>query len=601
MTQYPLTWDLDSIFNGGSDSPELHQKLNELSQQLTQLKQCIHKDQKEALITEFATWWELADAIQKGLSETTNFLVACQSENVHDTTAKINLERVQKLTLTFNNLFTLITKQLATLSALEWEQLITSDYVKQHELIFSLTEWKTQGAQRKTEEEEAIIHALSLDGIHAWSAHYDTLVGQLTITVPNEEGVQETLSMGQAYNKMMADPDPCVRQRLFELWEQTWQEQAPLFADTLNHLVGFRLTDQKIHDVNHFLTPALEDNRMSQKTLNALWKAISQRKAPLIQYMQRKAKLLGKEQLDWQDQEAPLPLTAEQKTIPFDEAALFIERHFASISPKMAQFAKKAFERGWIEAEDRPGKRPGGYCTDFPERKETRIFMTYSGAMNEVTTLAHELGHAFHSELLWDLPYVRQRYAMNVAETASTFAELVTMDAVIQEAKTPEEQLSYLDTKLQNALAMFMNIHARFIFETNFYEQRKQQFIPPEQISKLMLAAQKEAFQDSLASYHPHFWASKLHFYIDELSFYNFPYTFGYLFSIGIYQLAKEDPETFEDRYIALLKDTASMSTEDLARKHLNVDLTQTEFWHQAIDQVERDVRQFLELSEALI
>ena len=130
----------------------------------------------------------------------------------------------------------------------------------------------------------------------------------------------------------------------------------------------------------------------------------------------------------------------------------------------MADFAQKAFEKSWIEAEDRPGKRPGGYCTSLPETRESRIFMTYSNSVNEVATLAHELGHAFHSSVLWDLPQLNQDYAMNVAETASTFAELIVADATLKEAKTKEEKINLLDAKMQNAIAMFMNIHARFIF-----------------------------------------------------------------------------------------------------------------------------------------
>ena len=245
----------------------------------------------------------------------------------------------------------------------------------------------------------------------------------------------------------------------------------------------------------------------------------------------------------------------------------------------MAQFAEKAFVNSWIEAEDRPGKRPGGYCTSLGETQESRIFMTYGESINEVATLAHELGHAFHSEVMWDMPIMSQSYAMNVAETASTFAELIVADATLKSAETKEEKINLLDTKLQNATAMFMNIHSRFIFENNYYEARKENVLSDEEITSLMLAAQKESYMDSLASYHPHFWASKLHFYIDSVPFYNFPYTFGYLFSMGIYAFAQQTEGNFEDDYIALLRDTASMTTEDLAKKHLNVDLTQPDFW----------------------
>lgn len=187
---------------------------------------------------------------------------------------------------------------------------------------------------------------------------------------------------------------------------------------------------------------------------------------------------------------------------------------------------------------------------------------------------------------------------MNVAETASTLAELIVADATLKEATTSEEKINLLDTKMQNAIAMFMNIHARFIFETNFYDARQKGLLSEDDITDLMLNAQKESYKDSLATYHPHFWASKLHFFIDDIPFYNFPYTFGYLFSMGIYAYANKQGKAFEDEYIALLQDTASMSSEELAKKHLGVDLTQPDFWQAAIDQVIKDVDEFITLTE---
>lgn len=197
-----------------------------------------------------------------------------------------------------------------------------------------------------------------------------------------------------------------------------------------------------------------------------------------------------------------------------------------------------------------------------------------------------------------DLPALNQQYAMNVAETASTFAEMIVADATVKEAKTKEAKIGLLDTKIQNALAMFLNIHARFIFESNFYKERQTGIVTDERLSELMEAAQKEAYQDSLSSYHPHFWASKLHFFIADVPFYNFPYTFGYLFSLGIYAQSLEESQGFEERYIALLRDTASMSTEDLAMKHLNADLTKPEFWEAGIAIMKNDVETFLTLTE---
>lgn len=393
-----------------------------------------------------------------------------------------------------------------------------------------------------------------------------------------------------------------MRQELFEKWEKAWIEKADLFADTLNHLDGFRLSEQKLHGVDNYLKEPLEYNRLQQQTLDTMWATIQKNKQPIVDFLTRKAQLFGKEKMDWQDQDAPIILgDMQERTYSFDAAAEFIVENFEKFSPKMSEFAQMAFDKSWIEAEDRPGKRPGGYCTSLPESKESRIFMTYSNSVNEVATLAHELGHAFHSSVMWDLPSLNQDYAMNVAETASTFAELIVADATLKEAQTKEEKINLLDAKMQNAIAMFMNIHTRFIFENNFYQARQKGLVGTEEITEMMLAAQKESYLDSLGSYHPHFWAAKLHFFIDSVPFYNFPYTFGYLFSMGIYAYATQKGSNFEDEYIALLRDTASMTTEELAQKHLQADLTKPDFWQAGIDMVLQDVAEFMALTEEYV
>lgn len=113
-----------------------------------------------------------------------------------------------------------------------------------------------------------------------------------------------------------------------------------------------------------------------------------------------------------------------------------------------------------------------------------------------------------------------------------------------------------LDTKLQNALAMFMNIHSRFIFENRFYEARQEGLVSEDKITEMMVEAQKEGYQGALATYHPYFWAAKLHFFIDDVPFYNFPYTFGYLFSLGIYAYANQKEQILKKNisiYYAIL------------------------------------------------
>lgn len=603
--KYAITWDLDSLFEGGIDSTELSARLILLDDQIKDYARLVEKWDTERDTPDFLfldSILALQELISNGFGQTISFVNAIQSADVNNKKAGTMLASLYSKSTDFENANVIFTKKLTSMSEASWNHLKEAQTTQRQGVMFILNETREQGKRLLSENEENIINQLSTDGFNAWSTHYDTLVSQISIPFTEKDGTEVHLSAGQAFNKMTGDADSNVRAELFEKWEQAWSEKAPLFADTLNHLDGFRLTANKLHGITNHLQIPLEYNRMKEETLNAMWGAISDNKQPFVDFLERKAKLFGKEKMEWQDQDAPIILgDFKEKRYTFDEAADFIVENFRNFSPKMADFAQMAFEKSWIEAEDRPGKRPGGYCTSLPENKESRIFMTYGESINEVSTLAHELGHAYHSHVMWDLPAMSQDYAMNVAETASTFAELIVADATLKQATTNEEKINLIDVKMQNAIAMFMNIHTRFIFENNLHEARKENVLTDEEITELMLAAQKESYCDSLGSYHPHFWASKLHFFIDDVPFYNFPYTFGYLFSLGIYAHAQKQGASFEDEYIALLQDTASMTTEELAKKHLGIDLTKPDFWQDGINIIKKDVEEFLTITESYI
>ncbi|CAI3380802.1 M3 family oligoendopeptidase [Enterococcus cecorum] len=593
--KYAINWDLESIFAGGSSSESLQQELQQISTKMKEFHQLVDaftpnaENQVKALTEILAVHEE----IQKSFTECGSFIEALNSANIHDQQAKLLTGQLYSNLPAFQLATTILNKKFASYSEEDWQNLMTHF----SQIAFRLSEMRRDGQELLDEQSENIINTLALDGQSAWSQHYDTIVASIQIPFNGE-----MLSAGQAFNTMMSSQDKAVRQELFEKWEKAWSEKADIFADTLNHLDGFRLNNYKLHGVDDFLEQPLEYNRLDKETLDMMWGTIQKNKQPIIDFLTRKAQLFGKNKMDWQDQDAPIVLgDFEERRYTFDQAADFIVENFKKFSPKMSEFAQMAFDKAWIEAEDRPGKRPGGYCTSLPKSQESRIFMTYGESVNEVSTLAHELGHAFHSHVMWDLPTLNQDYAMNVAETASTFAELIVADATLKEAKTDEEKINLLDVKLQNAIAMFMNIHARFIFESNFYAARQKGLVATDEITRLMVEAQKEAYINGLGSYHPHFWAAKLHFFIDEVPFYNFPYTFGYLFSLGIYAKASQHADGFEDQYIALLRDTASMTTEELAKKHLDTDLHQATFWQAGIDMVLKDIATFMELTEKYI
>lgn len=592
----PQTWDLDRIFPGGSGSTAFEAYLVQLERNIETLDSMllqVRLPASEAEADRIAPLTELLQNISVGLREADSFTACLTAQNQHDKQAVLLAGRIRSLFAAFESSMTRFDKILTQIDDGVWDKLLNQEAFRP--ISFPLKERRELAREKMSPELESLAGDLAVDGYHGWGELYNTTVSKFRITF-EENGKTAELSAGQAANKMHS-PDRDTRQRLFALWEERWSEHADYCADALNRLGGFRLQLYKHRGWDSILKEPLAINRMTEETLQAMWNVIEQNKAVFVDYLQRKAKLLGVESLSWHDIEAPLGSSA--KHYSYDEGAQFIVSQFGQFSPKMADFAKMAFERRWIEAEDRAGKRPGGFCTSFPAAKETRIFMTYSGTASNVSTLAHELGHGYHQHVMNDLPALAQDYAMNVAETASTFAETVVSDAALKAAARKEERIALLEDKIQRSVAFYMNIHARFLFETAFYEERKKGLVSVEKLNDLMLNAQKTAFCGALAEYHPLFWASKLHFYITETPFYNFPYTFGYMFSAGIYAAAMKEGRAFEDKYVALLRDTGSMTVEELAMKHLGADLRQPDFWRQAMDISIADVKEFMELTES--
>ncbi|QFR66809.1 M3 family oligoendopeptidase [Furfurilactobacillus rossiae] len=601
--KYKQNWNLENIFPGGYDSPQANARLKELNQDLgTLATELAALD----LAKDVPAYHGLSDYLKhretdiNGLMELNVFWTAHQSADFNNTAIGPKLAQVSEAFSTFKDLEISFGKKLAEINDDDFKTLIALPDFK--EIAFNLTEDRKLAAEQLDEKSESIINKLAIDGFTGWSTHYDTIASQISVPYTDDNGKTQTLSAGQALNQLTGAPDNNTRKNIMSAYEKAWGSQEAVVGDTLNHLAGFRLQNYKLHGTDDFLKHPLELNRMSRQTLRAMWNVVEANKGMFIPYMDRKAALLGKQTYDWQDQTAPIMVDGyESKAIDYDHAADFIVANFRKFSPKMADLAQTAFDNQWIEVEDRPGKQPGGYMEEIPERQESRIFLTYTGTPDDASSVAHEIGHAFHYSVVKDLPEMRRSYAMNVAETASTFAELVVADANVKSATSVGEKINLLDTKMNNPVAMFMNIRARYLFETNFYKERLNGQVTPERMDALMLAAQKWAFSNHLGTYHPHFWASKLHFYIDEVPFYNFPYTFGYLFSLGIYAKAQASGGNFEDQYIALLRDTANMSTEDLAKKHLGVDLTKPDFWQSGADLVKKDIDEFLKLSDDLV
>ena len=607
MPTYPLNWDLDSLYPNPA-SADFAPILERLRADMRQL--AADSETLPPLETAPAAWGEYLDRMADvlGRYEDLGSFIGCHSAADAGNKTYQRLEGVlAALEPQWQQTLTNVEFGLREIDPGRLEALLHQDE-RLARVRFYLEERQRAAVLRLPKGEELLAADLAVDGLHAWSRLYDRLSGELRIEVM-EKGELVQKSPGQV---QFDSPERSVRQNNFYAASKAWKSIADTCADALNHICGARLTKYRRLGVDHLAVP-LRLNRMTRATLETMWRTITERKTCLVRYLEAKARLLGLDRLCWYDVQAPLPVLREAGRplsptaagtagrLSWDDACGTVVKTLREFSSDFGAFAEQALRGGWVEAEDRPGKRQGGFCTGLPTKQVSRIFMTFTGSPDSMSTLAHELGHAYHGWILRQQPLFLRDYPMNLAETASTFAEAVVNDRRLADASTTFEKLSILDNICADGVAFLMNIHCRFLFEDAFHQERPAGELSAERFSELMEAAQKEAYLGALADdgWYPGFWISKLHFYIAGWPFYNFPYTFGYLLSQGLYAIAREEGPSFSERYRRFLLASGSRLTEQAVQETLGYDLTRPDFWNRSLDLVEGHVQEFVRLSGA--
>ena len=284
------------------------------------------------------------------------------------------------------------------------------------------------------------------------------------------------------------------------------------------------------------LESAIEQARIDRPTLEAMLTAMKASFPMFRKYFNHKAVLIGKEKLAWWDIYAPVGKAG--KSYSFEEARAFILANFEDFSPELRSFSEHAFENNWIDAEMREGKRGGGFCMEVQGVKESRILVNFDGSQDQISTISHELGHAFHNECAYQFEKtpLQQLTPMTLAETASTFCETIATEAVLAQVTDPMEELSVLETQLNGASQVIVDIYSRYLFEKEVFERRAESELSADDFCEIMERAQKATFGDGLDERYlqKYMWTWKPHYYSTGISFYNFPYAFGLLFGTGL-------------------------------------------------------------------
>ncbi len=601
-------WNLDSIFPS-IKTDEYKKALTDFSASMDDFEKLLTQDGN----SDFNKWLSALIETRNKIHEFSQTLGAyayiIYSVDTTNTEYLNNLSKIEEIGLRVNQL------ELKFKSALVAHKDKLPDFYKAlpeyEEYRFLLQEAIDETSHQMSAAEENLAGELQRTGGDAW--------GRLQEQIISTSKDAET---GKTFNELRNDAwSKNADQRKDSHFREVAilkQNEVALSA-CLNNIKGATVALNKRRNWNEAIDRALASSRMSRATLDALIGAIEESLPMWRKYFIAKAKYLrahnltaseisgtsGKDEgLAFYDLFAPVVASPEKKNPDsllgrkwsFDEARDYIVERYNSFSTAMGDFAKNAFDSGWIDAEIREGKVGGAYDEDFPKGHQSRILSNFSGEFGDLITLAHELGHAYHFSCLKGKPAVFFSYPMTLAETASTFAETIVKQDIISKC-SDEDLLQILDIDLQDAGQVLVDILSRFYFERSVFEKRQTSELSAADFCELMRDAQEKSYGCGLSSErHEYMWALKSHYYSTDLDFYNYPYAFGQLFGAGLYSRYQNEGPEFAKTYAELLSHTGSMSCEDLC-KNAGFDITKREFWKSGIEMYAKEIEKFVELT----
>jgi oligoendopeptidase F len=459
----------------------------------------------------------------------------------------------------------------------------------------AVTRMRTEGQRQMSAEMEALAADLNVNGLHAWGRLYDTLTGKMEFTMTFPDGHTETVPMSRR-RALMSEPDRRLREAAFRDGQRPWNEHSVTLAAALNGIAGTRHSLYGRRGGLHFLDSPLFDGAMSRKSLDAMLEAIHTHIELPRRAIRKAAQFQKTPALHYFDLEAPQIAPPDEKELTWDEACATVDRAFSAAYPKLGAYFREMLAQRWIESQPRAGKRPGAFCTGSQLVHEERVYMTFHRTVHDMVTLAHEVGHAWHSCVLRPARSYAASYPMTLAETASNFGEMILLGGLMDDpAITPATKAYLLDQEMLRAHAYLINIPMRYEFEKAFYTERVKGEVSVSRLGELMSEAQRKMYGDTLLpdGCDPMFWASKMHFFISGISFYNFPYVFGYLLSQALFARFKAEGAAFLPRYEAFLSLTGSATCEEVVKKTLGEDLTKPEFWATALKAMEPSLKAY--------
>jgi pepF/M3 family oligoendopeptidase len=586
------TWDLDPLYPS-FESKELNEDFAACLEKIAHLREWVQeslKDQNEP-IQKIETFINQLASLSHLHTRLLFYAKLTVSTNARNTKALQLVEKLEDISTEFVEPSVSFQKWVGALPNLQ-ELIDSSDLLREHR--FYLLELAEQSTHLLSNPEEVVISKLQTTGSSSWSKLQELLTSTLLVDL-SLHGEKKQFPLPFVRN-MAYEKDAETRKKAFEAELASYKKIEEPSAASLNAIKGEVITLANLRGYASPLEMTLVESRMDAQTLEAMMTAIQESLPAFRTYYRKKAELLGHTSgLPFYDLFAPMGELDMRFT--YEEARQYIVNHFRSFSDRLADFANRAFEDRWIDAEPREGKQGGAFCENLHVIKQSRILTNFTGSFNDVTTLAHELGHGYHGDCLTEESYLNSNYPMPIAETASIFCETIIKNAVLKLA-TEQEVFTILENDIADAGQVIVDIYSRYLFETELFKRRVEGSLSVDELKEIMVWAQKQAYGDGLDpdTLHPYMWVCKPHYYDANFNFYNFPYAFGLLFAKGLYAEYLKKGAAFIQQYDQLLSVTGKHTIADIAKK-MDVDVHSLDFWRSSLKLVEADIQKFLSLS----
>lgn len=522
-----------------------------------------------------------------------SYIRAFVTTDSYDALAKRRLSELEKMNAHLLDSRTRFQALLGRHSRELEEVIARNKTVAEH--AFALREIAQQSRYLMSTAEESLAAELSLSGAQAWSKLQGTVTSQLSVDFELDGRVQR-LPVTALIN-LRSHPDAKTRQRAYHAEIKAWESVQEPLAAAMNGVKGAVGTLNRRRGRQDDLHTALDQARIDRESLEAMLSAIQGSLPVFRRYFQAKARRLGHEKLPWWDVFAPSGKPGA--TYDYAGAQAFILEHFANFSPDLQALAQRAFDQRWIDVEPRDGKRGGAFCMGLPAVQESRILTNFDHSLDGVFTIAHELGHAYHNEALFRAgkTALQRSIPMTLAETASILCETIVINAALAQVSDPAQELAILETSLIGDAQVIVDVYSRYLFEKQVFERRTSSELSAQELCGLMAEAQKAAYGEGLDERYlqPYMWTWKPHYYRPELSFYNFPYSFGLLFGLGLYAIYQERGAAFVPDYINLLARTGEKQAADLAAE-FGIDIRSQLFWERSLGTIAERIERYISL-----